>query len=117
VYFDDFTDARASDPRVLALAARVETYVDAECERVFPREFPAVLRVHFADGRVEEERVMHNRGGPANPLSDAELNHKFALNAALSVSPATANRIADAVFNLHQADSVTPLITLTAGGH
>ncbi len=114
VYFDDFTDARAADPRVLALAAKVETYVDAECDRVFPRAFPAVLRVHFADGRVEEERVMHNRGGPANPLSDAELSHKFALNAALSVPPATANRIADAVFNVRKADSVAPLVALTA---
>jgi 2-methylcitrate dehydratase PrpD len=115
VYFDDFTDARASDPHVLALAEKVEPFVDAECDRVFPREFPAVLRVHFADGRVEEERVMHNRGGPANPLSDAELMHKFALNAALSVSPSAAERVANAVFNLRRADSVAPLVALTAG--
>jgi 2-methylcitrate dehydratase PrpD len=115
VYFDDFTDTRASDPRVLALAEKVETFVDPECDRVFPREFPAVLRVHLVDGRVEEERVMHNRGGPANPLSDAELQHKFALNAALSVSPQAAEHLAEAVFALRQMDSVAPLVALTAG--
>src|SRR5579859_1336398 len=38
VYFDDFTDARARDPRLLSLAAKVETFVDPQCDRVFPRE-------------------------------------------------------------------------------
>jgi 2-methylcitrate dehydratase PrpD len=114
VYFDDFSDARAADPRLLALAAKVETFVDAECDRIFPREFPAVLRVHFVDGSVEEERVMHNRGGPANPLSDAELERKFALNASRAVSPATADQLAAAVFALSRAESVGPLLALTA---
>jgi 2-methylcitrate dehydratase PrpD len=116
VYFDDFSDSRAADSDLLALAAKVETFVDPECDRVFPREFPAVLRVHFRDGSVAEERVMHNRGGPANPLSDAELQHKFALNAQRALSATVADQIAAAVFNLRHGDSVAPLVALTADG-
>jgi 2-methylcitrate dehydratase PrpD len=106
VSFDDFTDERAADPRVLALAEKVETFVDPECDRVFPRQFPAMLRVHMRDGSLYEERVMHNRGGPDNPLSDAELHAKFTLNAGRVLDAGTAARLADAVFALESADAL-----------
>src|SRR5262249_42908868 len=86
VYFDDFTDERARDPERLALAATVETFVDAACDALFPRQFPAVVRIEMANGAVYEERVMANRGGPGNPLSDDELRLKFRLNAGQSLT-------------------------------
>jgi 2-methylcitrate dehydratase PrpD len=113
VYFDDFTDERARDKRILALAEKVETFVDPECNAVFPREFPAVLRMHFRDGRVVEKRVMHNRGGPANPLSDAELREKFRLNAERVLSPTQAEALSDAVAELDRADGVQHIMDLT----
>jgi 2-methylcitrate dehydratase PrpD len=110
VSFDDFTDERARSPRLLALAARVETVVDEECDRVFPMQFPAVLRVTLADGRTLERRVMHNRGGPGNPLSDDELRTKFRLNAELLLPRRRADQLAEAVFSLESADSIDQLL-------
>jgi 2-methylcitrate dehydratase PrpD len=115
VYFDDFSDERARDPQRLTLAERVETFADAECDRVFPLQFPAVLRVHLRDGSVHEKRVMYNRGGPDNPLSDAELGRKFVLNAGQLLSQAAVGRVAEAVSGLKRLDSVGPLLRLTAG--
>jgi 2-methylcitrate dehydratase PrpD len=114
VWYDDFSDERARDPDRLALAERVETFVDPECDRLFPREFPAVLRVYLDDGQMFEERVMHNRGGPANPLSQGELEQKFRLNSERVLAPAATERLAEAVFELRHADSVRPLLDLTA---
>jgi len=114
VWYDDFSDGRAQDPLVLALAARVETFVDPECDRIFPREFPAVLRVHLTDGQVVERRVMHNRGGPANPLSESELLRKFRLNAERVLSPSAAEQVASAVVDLRQAPSVRPVLEATS---
>jgi 2-methylcitrate dehydratase PrpD len=112
VYFDDFSDERARAPRVLGLAAKVETFVDAECDRVFPRQFPAVLRVTLEDGTCLEQRVMHNRGGPDNPLSDDELRTKFRLNAEQILPPEQAERLADAISDLDSATTVDPLLEL-----
>jgi 2-methylcitrate dehydratase PrpD len=114
VYFDDFSDERVRDLQRLALAAKVETFVDAECDRIFPLQFPAVLRVHLRDGSVEEERVMQNRGGPGNPLSDAELERKFTLNATQALSPEAAERLASAIFDLRRMVRVDPLLDRTA---
>ncbi len=111
VYFDDFSDAMARDPARLALAEKVSTFVDAECDATFPREFPAVVRVHMRDGHVLEERVMHNRGGPWNPLSQEEVHRKFALNAGLALPPQAVARAAEAVFALRRMTGVGALMS------
>ena len=113
VYFDDFTDDKARDPALLALAAKVETFVDPECDRLFPRQFPAVLRVTLDDGTTHEERVMANRGGPGNPLGDDELRRKFTLNAEQALPAARAEELAQAIFALDQAAGVGHLLALT----
>lgn len=105
VWFDDFTDERARDERVLRLARLVETFVDPEADALFPRGFGAVVRVHLDDGRVLEERVMANRGGPERPLSEAELQHKYMLNATRRISPTAATRIAEVVARLSHEGS------------
>ncbi|MEJ2866688.1 MmgE/PrpD family protein [Actinomycetospora sp. OC33-EN08] len=77
----DFTDEAAADPARLALAARVECVPDDEATAGFPRAFPAVLTAHLRSGNVVTERVRDNRGGPHRPLSAAEHETKFVMNA------------------------------------
>ena len=113
VYFDDFTDDKARDPRVLELAAKVETFVDESCDRAFPHTFPAVLRAHLDDGSVVEERVMHPRGTRQNPLSDGDIRRKFDLNAAKALRRERAARLADDVMQLEREASVAPLLAMT----
>jgi 2-methylcitrate dehydratase PrpD len=82
VSHEDFTDAAAADEQRLTLAAKVHCVPDGRCDEIFPRQFPAVLRVRLRDGRVLEERVDANRGGPGNPLSADELDAKLRTNIA-----------------------------------
>jgi 2-methylcitrate dehydratase PrpD len=110
VDLSDFTDEAARDPQRLRLAAKVTTFVDAECDRLFPNSFAAVLRVHFADGTTLEERVMDNRGGPKFPLSDAELQLKFSLNVGASMSQADGDAIAAQIFGIETAKDVSELM-------
>jgi 2-methylcitrate dehydratase PrpD len=109
VYFEDFTDAMAHDPDRLALAAKVETFVDAECDALFPRAFPAVVRVVLCDDRVLEERVMRNR-----VLSDDEVRRKFELNAGLWLDAHAAGQVADTVFTLDRLADAASLSAMTA---
>ena len=113
VHFADFTDEKVRDARLLRLTAMVETFVDEECDRAFPRTFPAVLRIHLADGSVLEERVMHPRGTPQNPLPEADIRRKFELNAT-GLLPGRAELLADSIRGLDGATSVVPLMELTS---
>jgi len=112
VYFDDFSDERARDPELLALAAKVETFVDPACDRAFPQTFPAIVRVHLADGRILEERVMYPRGSRENPLSVADLRRKFALNASGLLSAERVDGLADVILALDRAAAIRPVLDL-----
>ena len=74
---DDVSDARATDPAVRALAARVHCSADAELDELFPRSLPATVELTLASGERLQKTVTSNRGGPEWPLSEDELGVKL----------------------------------------
>lgn len=96
---DDFTDEKAADPRYLDLAAKVSVHAEPECDRIFPNQFPAVLRVKTRTGAVLEEKVLANRGGPGNPLGVEDLKVKFTGNAARAMTRAQSEALASAILD------------------
>lgn len=112
VFHEDFTDEAARDERRRSIAAKVRCFEDPRCSEVFPDQFPAVLRVRTRSGETREERVDVNRGGPGNPLTDAELATKFRLNAARAVTDDRAEAIAAATLALPESDDVAGLTAL-----
>jgi 2-methylcitrate dehydratase PrpD len=79
VGLSDFTDAAVRDPAVLALAAKVRYRIDPQ--NPYPKNFTGHVRALLADGRVVEERQPHMRGGAHEPLTRADIEQKFLLNA------------------------------------
>ena len=116
VSLDDFTDEVVGDRMKLDLASRVRCSADEECDRIFPNQFPAVLRVHLKNGETREARVSHNRGGPENPLSDEELETKFHANATRVLSREDTEELRTALQDLENLDRVDE-ITRLAQGH
>jgi 2-methylcitrate dehydratase PrpD len=104
----DFTEATLADPERRRLAEASEVVMDEECTRIFPNQFPAVVRVTTRDGRELEERVLTNRGGPQRPLTRQELLAKLEDNA----GPLAAG-IASACGDLPNLAGVTPLLEAT----
>ncbi|HET7401079.1 MAG TPA: hypothetical protein VFJ62_04830, partial [Usitatibacter sp.] len=77
---DAFADEKAADPALRALAAKVSYRVDPA--NPYPDEYTGHVRATLRDGRVVEERQAHLRGGQHEPLTRAELEHKFRDNCA-----------------------------------
>jgi 2-methylcitrate dehydratase PrpD len=114
VGLDDFTDERAVEPVRAGLAARVSVLGDADCDAIYPYQFPAVLTVKLQDGSTLEERVLTNRGSPDRPLSDDELAIKFRDNAGRSVPTAVVTELEDAAKRIDVLDDVDDLVRPTA---
>jgi 2-methylcitrate dehydratase PrpD len=76
----DAFDDRPIDPRVAALAAKVEYRIDPA--NPYPDEYTGHVRVRLADGRVLEERQPHLRGGRNEPLTRDDIEEKFLANCA-----------------------------------
>ncbi|HVB46711.1 MAG TPA: MmgE/PrpD family protein [Streptosporangiaceae bacterium] len=116
VSLDDFTDQAAQDPARRAHLHKVEVVADPRCTELFPEQFPAVLTARLTDGSVIVEEVMHNRGGPGRPLSDADLDRKFNDNACRMLPPGNAANIKEAVARLDQLPSVSPCLLPATDG-
>ena len=116
VSLDDFTDEEAGDPVKLDLASRVRCVSDDECDSIFPNQFPAVLRLRLEGGEVREARVLYNRGGPQNPLTDEELGIKFRTNAERALPAERVERLRDALRALESSAAVDEVARLASAG-
>jgi len=114
VALEDFSDENARDERYLALAARVEIAGEAECDAIFPDQFPAIVRLTTVAGEVFEERVMSNRGGPSRPLSRDELRVKFTGNARRTLPERAVADLGDALLGMEASRKVSDLMVLAA---
>ena len=79
VGLSDFSDDAVRDPAVLALAAKVRYRIDLQ--NPYPKNFTGHIRATLRDGSVVEERQPHMRGGAHEPLTRADIEEKFLLNA------------------------------------
>jgi 2-methylcitrate dehydratase PrpD len=104
VGLDTYAADRLTEPRRLALAARVSHAIDAES--TFPRGFPGWVRVHLRDGRVLEARVPDGRGSLACPLPSEAIVEKFRGNAARVLPPGALAQLEHAVLRLDELSDV-----------
>ena len=79
VALSDFTDDAVRDAAVLALAAKVRYRIDPQ--NPYPKNFTGHIRATLRDGSVVEEHQPHMRGGAHEPLTRADIEEKFLLNA------------------------------------
>lgn len=75
-----FTEEKIKDRAVLQLAARIGYRVDPNNE--YPKNYTGHLTATLKSGKVIQLDQPHLRGGSRDPLSRAELEHKFLRNAA-----------------------------------
>ena len=105
-FYDEPLDA--SD--VLALAAK--TFVLDDPDSDYPMHFPGEVVVHLKDGRVLRSRQPTSLGTPERPLSRATIEAKFFSNATRAISQRAAEKLAEAVLNLEDAESLDEIMTL-----
>lgn len=96
----ELDEAALRDPQTLALAAKVDYEVDPRS--TFPKHYCGEIVVRLSDGREARHREAVNRGCADRPLREAEIQAKFADNAAYGSSPERVRAIRDAVLALDE---------------
>jgi len=87
-----FSDEGLQRADILALASRVQPYVDEEIDREWSRFVtPAKVTVQFRDGQTFEEQVNYPKGHPRNAMTEAEFAAKTADCATFAAKPLSAD--------------------------
>jgi 2-methylcitrate dehydratase PrpD len=106
----EFGDAVAKDPEIVALRSRVTAEVT-----------PAVAedQVHvfitLKDGRLLEKQIDHAIGSAKNPMTDAQLEAKFATLTEGVLPPRRVRRLIDLCWNIATLPKASDLARAAAG--
>ena len=104
---DQFTDACARDPKVLALRSKVEVVRDSAFSTI-----AAAVEITTADGKTHKLLQSAARGSDVNPMSDAELEQKLRTSAAGWDPGYDASPLISAIWALDQSADVSGLASL-----
>jgi 2-methylcitrate dehydratase len=107
-----FDDKRLSDPALLHLVARVKVHRNKELSRRYPDGIPNRVVVTLADGRTVTREVEFPRGHARNPMTDAEVEHKFRTLAEPRYGKERVERILAACWQLEKTLAAGDLIRL-----
>ena len=77
IEYEDFDEARSTDPGLQALMARVRVVVDPEFDDAYPAAAPCAITVTFTDGTTATASRTVPIGDPADPLTDPQLEDKL----------------------------------------
>ena len=107
-----FELAKIMDPTIRAQLQKVEVVADPEIEKVFPALQRVIVTITTTDGRSLTEQLDYPKGDPRNPLTDQEIEEKFAALAEGVLSPQAQRKLKDAIWNLEKLSSVSNLMAL-----
>jgi 2-methylcitrate dehydratase len=107
-----FTSEKINDPQVRAQLRKVEVVADPEIERVFPALQRVAVTITTTDGKAFSKQLDYPKGDPRNPLSDLEVEEKFAALADGVIGRTRQQRVRDAIWNLEKSGSVAQLMEL-----
>ncbi len=107
-----FEMKKIMDPTIRAQLKKVEVVADPEIEKVFPALQRVIVNLTATDGRVFTKQLDYPKGDPRNPLSDAEVEEKFAALAEGVLSQGAQKKLKDAIWNLEKLGSVSKLMAL-----
>jgi 2-methylcitrate dehydratase len=109
---DSFEPRRFTEPGVLELTAKIKIHRDAGLNERYPLGIPNRLTVTLADGRQLVKEVEFPRGHERNPMTDAEVEHKFRTLVEPRLGKEKADRILAACWGLDQLKAAGDLIRL-----
>jgi 2-methylcitrate dehydratase PrpD len=107
-----FLPASLERPAVRRLVEAADTYVDEECERIYPGRRSGAVEIGLKDGRRLAARVLDPKGEGENPMSDADLERKLVVNCEPLIGADNCRTLTAAVWQFERANSVAPLMQL-----
>jgi 2-methylcitrate dehydratase len=107
-----FEMKKIMDPTIRAQLKKVEVVADPEIEKVFPALQRVIVNLTTVDGQTFTKQLDYPKGDPRNPLTDAEVEEKFAALAEGVLSDGAQKKLKNAIWNLEKLGSVSELMAL-----
>lgn len=98
-------------PDVQALIQRTNPFIDDECDRLYPQKRSAFVRVVLQGGRKLEMRLQDPKGEPANPMTNADLEHKLVANCEAIIGGERCSKLIEQVWQFETLTGAKDIVT------
>jgi 2-methylcitrate dehydratase PrpD len=99
-------------PEVRRMIDLADTRLDEECERLYPVRRSGAVEIGLKGGRKLAARVLDPKGEGENPMSDADLERKFAANCEPLIGKNRCGEVLKTVWNFDKARDAAELLRL-----
>jgi 2-methylcitrate dehydratase len=107
-----FAPKRFTDPALIDLVAKVQVHRDAALSKRYPAGIPNRVTVTLKGGKQLVREVEFPRGHAKNPMTDAEVEHKFRTLVEPRYGKERANSVLAACWKLEELKSAGELVRL-----
>ncbi len=94
-----FSDEKLKDPRIWEVIDKIKGEASEEFEKMFPEKQPSKVQITTNDGNVYSEYLEYPKGDPREPMTEKDLDDKFAGLAQGLLSDERQKEIKEMVFN------------------
>jgi 2-methylcitrate dehydratase len=113
---ESFSEARMGDPALRALMQRIRIAENPAYTREFPAKLMTRIEVTLRSGERVEGLASYPKGHAKNPMSDADVESKFAGLANDVLEPARRERLLRALWNIERSQNPSEVLDLCSIG-
>jgi 2-methylcitrate dehydratase len=95
---ETFDDEKIFDPRMKELIHKIKGEASEEFEALFPEKQPSRVTIRTTDGREHSVYLEYPKGDPREPMTEEDLDDKFAALTAKHLTDEGRRRIKEAIF-------------------
>ncbi len=104
-----YNPAKFREPRILEFLKKVTVVEDKELSRMYPEAVANRVTLTLASGKTVSKQVNYHKGHPKNPMSDKDVEDKFAKLTAKQFSKPQGERVLKTLWNLEKVKDVSEI--------
>ncbi|UCD38786.1 MAG: MmgE/PrpD family protein, partial [Fidelibacterota bacterium] len=107
-----FDDEKIHDLRLKEVIHKIKGEASEEFEKLFPAKQPSRVVIRTVDGQEHSVYLEYPKGDPREPMTETDLDDKFAALTAAHLNEAGSSRIKEAIFTCETLAGVNQFMTL-----
>lgn len=109
---DQFNEERIKDPKIMGVIDKIKGEASIEFEKNFPAKQQSKVAIKLKNGQVHSAQLDYPKGDPREPMTDEDLQNKFAGLSSNLLSEKKQKLIREAIWNLDSFKTINDFMKI-----
>jgi 2-methylcitrate dehydratase len=109
---DQFSEERIKDPKIMGVINKIKGEASVEFEKNFPAKQQSKVTIKLKNGQVHSAQLDYPKGDPREPMTDEDLQNKFAGLSSHLLSDKKQKQIREAIWDLESFKTINDFMKI-----